>query len=426
MRGLTRAGVVAVAAAVAVTGLVAAPPAQAADGIVIWADPVHAPVLTQLTEGGFKGTPVTVVTKDPATVRNELATVRPKDAPDVVWGDLAWTGELASAQTIVPIQMKKKVRAQFRSNVLVGSNVGGERYGVPVQISNLALITNTALVPQQPATFAALSDLALKLKKNKKVKVPFALPQSEGTSPWTTFPLFSGVGGYLFGRTTGGSLDAADVGLASRKLKDNAKVIDGWNASGLIDSTLTADRARTLFAKGRAPFILAGPEDLQYLLGLDFAYRIGALPPIVTGSKPVPLLTVHGLMVTRWAEKHGVLEAAQSLVSGRLARAKAQQALAAAQGWYPANTKAAATVPTGGGRIRAIGNAGVDGVTMPNIPQAAAVWGPYATAWTSATSGAAATPAKKAFRIAQRAAVAGINGGEVPAATPTPSPSASG
>ena len=83
-------------------------------------------------------------------------------------------------------------------------------------------------------------------------------------------------------------------------------------------------------------------------------------------------------------------------------------------------------MPTGGGRIRAIGNAGVDGVTMPNIPQAASVWGPYATAWTSATSGDAATPAKKAFRIAQRAAVASINGGTVPTATAPTGTAASG
>jgi arabinogalactan oligomer / maltooligosaccharide transport system substrate-binding protein len=419
VRGLTRAGVMAVAAAVAVTGIVAAPPAQAADGIVVWADAAHAPVITELTAGGYQGTPVTVVVKDPATVRNELATVAPRNAPDVVWGDLAWTGELASAGTIIPVPMSKKVRAQFRPNVLVGSNVGGERYGVPVQISNLALITNTKLVPQQPATFAALSDLALKLKKDKKARVPFALAQSEGTSPWSTFPLFSGVGGYLFGREANGALDPTDVGLASKRLKDNSTLIDGWNASGLIDGTLTADRARQVFANGRSPFFLAGPEDLPYLLELDFAYRIGTVPPMVNGIKPVPLLTVHGFMVTKWAERHGVQEPAIRLVSRKLARAKAQQALAAVQGWFPANTKAAASVPTGGGRIRAIGNAGVDGVTMPNIPQAGAVWGPYATAWTSATGGPAATKAKRAFRIAQRAAVATINGGTVPTATET-------
>ncbi len=313
MRGMTRALACATAAAVVAAGMIAAPAAQAADAIVVWADPVHAPVIQQLTANGYKGTPVTVVTKDPATVRADLAVVGAADAPDVLWGDLAWTGELASAETIVPVKLTKKLRAKFRPNVLVGSNVGGERYGVPVQISNLALITNTKLVPQQPTTFAALSDLALKLKKDKTIRVPFALPQSEGTSPWSTYPLFSGVGGYLFGRGQGGALDPQDVGLASKKLRKNSDLIDGWNASGLIDSTLTAERARKVFANAKSPFFLAGPEDLAYLLALDFPYRIGTVPPVKAGIKAVPLLTVHGFMLTRFAEKHGVGEQAAKL-----------------------------------------------------------------------------------------------------------------
>ena len=248
MRRLTRALSLASVAAVAAASLITAPAAQAADGIVIWSDPAHAPVIQELLADGYKGTPVTVVAKDPASVRAELATVTKKNAPDVVWGDLAWTGELAGAGSIVPVPITKKRQTKFRPNVLNGSNVGGNRYGAPVQISNLALISNTKLVPKAPATFAELSERALKLVKNrKKVKIPFALPQGEGASPWSTYPLFSGVGGYLFARTSSG-LDVSNVGLASKKLRSNSDVIDGWNASGLIDSSLTTEAAKNAFA----------------------------------------------------------------------------------------------------------------------------------------------------------------------------------
>ncbi len=127
------------------------------------------------------------------------------------------------------------------------------------------------------------------------------------------------------------------------------------------------------------------------------------MPPAVAGTKAAPLLTVHGFMVTKYAEVHGVAEPAARWVSRAMTRAGSQLALAGASGWYPANTAAAGQVGTGSGRIRAIGNAGVDGVAMPNIPQGAAVWAPYGTAWSVATAGAAATPAAKAFRIAKRA-----------------------
>jgi len=47
-------------------------------------------------------------------------------------------------------------------------------------------------------------------------------------------------------------------------------------------------------------------------------------------------------------------------------------------------------------------------VPMPNIVQAGVVWEPYGTAWSATTAGPSATPAKKAFKIAQRAAEAAV------------------
>lgn len=409
MRSVGRPVAAIAAVAMMTSGLIAAAPlAQAADVITVWADPAHAPVIQQLLPNGYQGVPVTVVTKDLATMRTDLAAATRATAPDVIWGDLAWTGELAATKDIVPVALSKTRAAKFRTNVLDGSRVGADRYGAPVQISNLALITNTTLVPQQPTTFDALVTTALALKKDKKVRVPFALAQGEGSNPYTTFPLFNSLGGYLFGTDAAGGLDPTDVGLASKKLLKNSGLIDEWNAKGIIDSSLTADGALTAFSKGKSAFWLAGPEELPALLNLKFVYRIGSVPPATSTQKAGPLLTIHGFMVTRFAEKHGVAEAAAGLVSRFMTRPKPQLALANASGWFPANTKAAATVATGGGRVRAIGNAGADGVPMPNIPQAGAVWGPYGTAWSVSTSGKAATPAKDAFRIAQDAAVAAI------------------
>ncbi len=403
-------GVVAAAAVVAAGGVLSAPPAQAADGITVWADPVHTPVIQKLLPNGYKGLPVTVVTKDPATWRADLASVPAADAPDVIWGDLAQTGELAAEGTIVPVALTKKRTREFRTNVLQGSQFGADRYGLPVQISNLALITNTKLVPKQPTTFAGLEQTGLDLvKSKKKVTVPLALPQGEGSNPWTTFPLFSGLGGYLFGKDSNGALNPDDVGLASAKLIRKSGRIDSWNASGLLSSTLTEAAARKAFVKGKAPFWLAGPEELNTLLKLDFVYRIGSLPPILKNRTPVPLLTIHGFMVTKFAKRHGVADEASRLVSRFMAKSAPQLALASASGWYPANLLAAQEMNIGGGRIRAMGAAGADGVPMPNIPQAGALWEPYGTAWSVSTSGASATAAKDAFRIAQAAVEAGID-----------------
>ena len=63
MRGLTRVVASAAAMGLLAAGFAAAPPAQAADGIIIWADAVHAPVIEQLLPDGYQGTPVSVVVK---------------------------------------------------------------------------------------------------------------------------------------------------------------------------------------------------------------------------------------------------------------------------------------------------------------------------------------------------------------------------
>ena len=246
-------------ALVAVAGVHAAPPALAAKTITVWSDAAHAPVIEKLTKDGYEGYSFVVVVKDPATVGADLAEATPATAPDVLWGDLAATGQLAGSGTIVPVKMTKKNRALFRPNVLDASNVGADRFGIPVQISNLALVTNTALVPKQPATFSELSAIALNLEKKKKAKIPFAVGQGPGSNGVNLYPLFSSLGGYFFGRGADGSLDPTDVGLMNPTFRKNAAQIDAWNASGLIDSSLTPERARTAFVKGRSAFWLAGP-----------------------------------------------------------------------------------------------------------------------------------------------------------------------
>ncbi len=143
-------------ALVAVAGVHAAPAALAAKTITVWSDAAHAPVIEKLTKDGYEGYSFVVVVKDPATVGADLAEATPATAPDMLWGDLAATGQLAGSGTIVPVKMTKKNRALFRPNVLDASNVGADRFGIPVQISNLALVTNTTLVPKQPATFSEL------------------------------------------------------------------------------------------------------------------------------------------------------------------------------------------------------------------------------------------------------------------------------
>jgi arabinogalactan oligomer/maltooligosaccharide transport system substrate-binding protein len=393
--------------ALAASCLLGAPASFAAPKkITIWADSAHADVLSKLLAKGYKGTPVDVVTKDLADIRATVANVPKGEAPDVIWGDQSWTGELAANSTIVPLVLTPKRAKQFPANILNGYRYGENRYGLPVQYSNLALVTNAKLVPTQPTTFAELSSTVDKLRKAGKIKRGLMAPQGPGSDGYALYPLFSGLGGYFFQADSAGALDATKVGLASKPLIKNSSLIDAWNTSKLLNSTITADVARSAFVRGKAAFWLAGPEEMDTLKALKFTYRITGVPPIVAKRAAVPLLRIQGFMVTKYAEKHGVADVAQKLVGRYLATAGRQLALAAASGLNPASAVAAKQVPER--RLAAIAAAAAGGVPVPNIPQMTSVWGPYGAAWSASTSGPGATPATDAFTTAQTTVTAAL------------------
>lgn len=393
-------------AALTAAMLVAAPQASAAKSIVIWSDEAHAPVIGALTANGYRGYTVTVVTKDLTAIRNELATVSAESAPDLVWGDATWSGQLAGQGSIVPISITAKVRSSFRASALAGFQVSSEQYGVPVQVSNLALITNVPLVPKAPTTFAELESIALTLTQSRKTTVPFAVGQGETSDGYALYPLFSGLGGYYFARSASGQLNPERVGLANPAFLRNSDRIDAWNASGLLRSALTPRAAQRAFEKKKSAFWLAGPEDLPALLRLSFVYRITAVPTVVPGITTSPLLRIQGLMMTKYADVHGVASVAGKLAGRFFAGATPQLALAGASGLIPANRSAVALMTEK--RLQAIDLAGVNAVPIPNIPQMDAVWGPSGSAWVASTSGAGAPLARPSFVLAQQVVQAAL------------------
>ena len=114
----------------------------------------------------------------------------------------------------------------------------------------------------------------------------------------------------------------------------------------------------------------------------------------------MPFLGVQGFLVTKFAAEHGVASAAKDLVGSYMMGASPQRALAAANGRYPANSRAGRSVTDR--VLQQFGRAGIGGVPMPNIPQMASVWSELGGAWVKSTRGRGATRARVAFSTAAR------------------------
>jgi len=316
--------------------------------IVIWADADRVAAVTQVANAwaASKGASVQVVQKDFGQIRSQLTTVAAETAPDVIVGAHDWVGELSANGSVLPLSPAAATKKQFPAYALNSFSYGTaikKLYGAPVALENVALFTNTKLA-KVPTSFSDLERQALAAKKKTKAQVGLAVQQGAGGDAYHMYPFFSGLGGYIFGTNKAGNLDPSDIGVANAKFLKNAPLIDKWNKEGLVRSQVQWDTARDLFTKGKVAYYVTGPWFLGDIQKSGVKYAISAFPAIVAGQKATPFLGVQGFMVTKFSAAHGVESLAKDLVASYMMRPASQLALAAANGRFPANTVAGASV----------------------------------------------------------------------------------
>ena len=369
-----------IAAAVAslmVTAMVGIPAAHATPTtITIWTDLNRASAFQAWARTYNRNHPlvvVNVVGKDGA--KDKLATVADADAPDLIIGAHDWIGPLKAQGMILPVTLANA--GQFAARDKAAFVLKGATYGVPMTVENVALFTNMNLVRKVPKTFAEFeADAKLFLKKHSKAK--FALAVAPGDA-YHMYPFFSGLGGYIFGGTSG-NWNVHDLGIANRTFLKNAPLIDKWYAEKLINANVTGDTALAAFTSNNAPFMITGPWNLDKIRLKNINYEISAVPAIIKGIKPVPFYGVQGVMMTKWAGpgKHNI----KLKVNGVLAdlTTKPAQLLIANQTIRtPANLQARASFKDVDSASFLA--AGQGAITMPQILEMGAVWTPVANAW---------------------------------------------
>ena len=405
MRTKRTAALLAVVAAAVLAAFAGGVKSAAAAGptITIWADQDRKAAVTQLANAwaSARGANVNVLVHDFGKIRDDLGTVAPAEAPDVIMGAHDWTGQLAANGLVQPIILSAAARKNFPAYTLNAFSYGTavkKLYGVPTQIENIGLVVNTALV-KVPKTWAQLEKEALAFKKKKSGNLAIAVQQGTNGDAYHMYPFFSGLGGYIFGVNKAGNLDPSDIGVANKTFIKNASLIDKWNKEGLINSKVDSSTAQDAFLKGQAAFWLTGPWNSDTLKKSGLKFAIIQVPKI--RSAAVPFLGVQGFLVTKYADAHGVGSLAQDFVANYISTAEAQAQLANSSGRWPANTQAGAKFsdPV----LAQFGKAGKGGVPMPNIPQMNSVWNDLGQAWVRSTKGAGAAKASASFTAAARA-----------------------
>ncbi len=402
-----------------VAGSLLAAPAQAAPrAIVVWVDPQYKEAATALFAKGYKKRAITVTARDMSTITLDLQNVDPNKAPDIVLVDGEQVGELAANALITPVEISPETSRSL-SNVAINTfKVGESLFGTPIQRQNLALITNAELIPTAPTTFKKLSKLALKQVAAGRADIALAVAQGIDGNAYSTYPLFTGLGGFAFGTTATGSYNPKRIGINNKKFVKNQAQIDSWNKSGLINSNLTAEEARIAFTSGRAPFWLTGPEEIVNLKQVSFRYRITQVPAIIKGTSAAPFMKSIGFAVTTFAKAHKILPASRDIVTNKITTTKAQTTFYEKSPYVglPANSAAAAATPDR--VLLAFGSAALGATPYPNIPEWGQVSLALGGAWRDSTRGGDSVKAAKAFAAARAQAVTALTPAPEPPAEP--------
>ncbi|MFD2353121.1 extracellular solute-binding protein [Nonomuraea ferruginea] len=178
-------------------------PPPASGNLVIWADPNRVKALTPFADQFGTENGVTVEVKEISKDNQQtfLTASQQGSGPDVMVGAHDWIGNLVQNGAIEPVNLTEEQKAAFSDIAIKAVTFDGQIYGAPYAVENIALIRNTDLAPDAPATIEDMVATGKKLKDDGKVQEILCLPVAQKGDAFHVYPLFAASGGKLFGST---------------------------------------------------------------------------------------------------------------------------------------------------------------------------------------------------------------------------------
>jgi arabinogalactan oligomer / maltooligosaccharide transport system substrate-binding protein len=347
--------------------MVEEPAVEVTASLTIWADDTRAPVLLELARDFEAEYGVVLVVEQIADIRDQFRIAAPAgEGPDIIIIPHDQIGELIESGLLATIDLGAK-ESMFREEAVAAFFYDGEQYGMPYATENLGFFRNTELVPDEPATWEEVYEIAVALTESGDVSEGFIL---SGTT-YDAFPIQTAFGGYIFGRDAEGNYDPSDVGVDSDGMIEAISFIDRLVEEGLMPQSTDWDTAHVLFENGETPFIMAGPWALPRIRESGVPYAISAFPE-GPGGRGVPFLGVQGFVVNSLSDN---IALAQAFLTEFVATDATMQAL------YDADPRPSAWIPvfeaTDDPDLAGFSVAGEGGMPMPAIPAMSAVWGAW-------------------------------------------------
>ena len=154
-------------------------------------------------------------------------------------------------------------------------------------MENIALVRNTDLVPEAPATFEEMMQIATDFKAEHADDPTYqglAVQVAPEGDAYHYQPFLSAFGGYIFGQNEDGTFNPDDLGIDSEGGLAAATWLQEQAAAGLLSADVTYDVMKESFGAGKAPFAVTGPWAIEPIRTM--ASRRPASPMRSARSRP--------------------------------------------------------------------------------------------------------------------------------------------
>lgn len=361
------------------------PPERGDADLVIWTDDTRQATVQELAEPFAEENGITVAVQELEfnDIRDQLTLAAPSgEGPDIIIGANDWLGELVTNGVVEPIDLSG-VADEFNPVSIEAFTYEGETYGLPYAVENVALIRNTDIVPEAPATWEEMIEIATDFKAEHPDDPTYqgiAVQVGPQGDPYHLQPILSAYGGYIFGQNPDGTYNPDDLGIDSEGGLATAEFLQDQAAAKLLSADTTYDAMIESFGSGKAAFAITGPWALTQA---DNGFRATGVPyavdpfPAREGGDPVqPFVGVQGFMISSFSEQKDL---ATSFVLDYMSQDQSQVALAEAGGRPPALTSAFEQVSEDPD-IAGFGEAGAEGLPLPAIPEMSNVFDAFGLA----------------------------------------------
>jgi len=347
--------------------------------LTIWADDTRTPILADLADAFLKAYNVEVVVQDLGVVQDiraqAIIAIPAGEGPDIFIGVHDWLGALIDSGLVAPIDLGDKADEFVGSALDAFTFTDGQLYGVPYATENLGFFYNTDLVADPPTTWDELLSIGQTLQDEGTVTYAMAICGDPG---YNAYPIWNSFGGYVFGADENGLWNVDDIGLNKEGFVAGVQwVVDAIDA-GLMPETTDNEAARAMFENGEIPFIMTGPWDLDRFRTSGVPYAVAPFFP----DEGAPFSGVQGFFVNPYSENQAL---ATAFLTEFVATQDTMTQLQSAGNRPSAFTSALAVMEDPD--LKAMGDAGVNAVPMPNVTEMGSVWGAWNSALTIAFTG---------------------------------------